>query len=120
MTRAGSGPEALELLAAQAFDVVLLDIHMPGMTGPQVLQSLRAAEGPNRQTTVVALTADVTSGGLEHYLELGFDDHVAKPIQVIELAHALARAASAAGEARPQPAPAGRAAKPRARRPSGR
>jgi signal transduction histidine kinase/CheY-like chemotaxis protein len=117
ITRAMSGPEALELLAARAFDLVLLDIHMPGMTGPEVLQTLRATDGPNREATVVALTADVTSGGLEHYLALGFDDHVAKPIQVTELAHALARAAE---RARPQRAPAGRAAKPRARRPSGR
>jgi signal transduction histidine kinase/CheY-like chemotaxis protein len=119
ITRAGGGPEALELLAGQAFDVVLLDIHMPGMTGPEVLRSLRATAGPNRQTTVVALTADVTSGGLQHYLDLGFDDHVSKPIQVIELAQALARAAARSG-ARPRRAPAGRAAKARARRPSGR
>ena len=69
-------------MAARPFDLVLLDIQMPGMTGVEVLQQLRAADGPNRDAPVVALTADVTSGGRQRYLELGFTEHSPKPIQI--------------------------------------
>ncbi|MCR5873317.1 ATP-binding protein [Phenylobacterium sp. J426] len=90
--KAASGPEALELLATQPFDLVLMDIQMPGMTGVEVLQRLRAAAGPNRAAPVIALTADVTSGGRERYLALGFDEHTSKPIQIGELMASIARA----------------------------
>jgi CheY-like chemotaxis protein len=43
----------------------------------------------------VALTADVTSGGRKRYLELGFTDHAAKPIQIQDLIEAMARAMAA-------------------------
>jgi CheY-like chemotaxis protein len=68
---------------------------MPGMSGMVVLDTLRRAGGPNRATPAIALTADVTSGGLEHYLAAGFSGHTAKPIQVDELLGAMARAMDA-------------------------
>jgi two-component system, sensor histidine kinase len=92
VTKAAGGPEALQLLAAQPFDIVLLDIQMPGMTGVECLQKLREAPGPNRAVPVVALTADVTSGGREHFQSLGFTDHDSKPIQVQSLVEAMTRA----------------------------
>ena len=92
VSKAASGPEALSLLAAQPFDIVLLDIQMPGMTGIECLQKLRETPGPNREVPVVALTADVTSGGREHFRALGFSEHEAKPIQVQSLVEAMARA----------------------------
>jgi CheY-like chemotaxis protein len=90
--KASSGPETLAILAAQAFDLVLLDIQMPGMSGIEVLKTLRATPGPNRDVAVIALTADVTSGGREHYLKLGFTEHESKPIQIENLLGAVARA----------------------------
>jgi CheY-like chemotaxis protein len=95
VAKAASGVEALEQMAARPFDLVLLDIQMPGMTGVEVLQQLRAEAGPNRDAPVVALTADVTSGGRERYLELGFTEHSSKPIQIQELMEAVARAMAA-------------------------
>ncbi len=92
VSKASSGREALDMLAAQPFDIVLLDIQMPGMTGVEALQMLRGAPGPNRDVPVVALTADVTSGGREHFQALGFTDHEAKPIQVQSLVESIARA----------------------------
>jgi signal transduction histidine kinase/CheY-like chemotaxis protein len=89
---ASEGPEALERLARQAFDMVLMDIQMPGMTGIEVLRRLRATPGPNADVPVIALTADVTSGGRARYLELGFNEHGAKPIQIVDLLGAMARA----------------------------
>jgi CheY-like chemotaxis protein len=69
-----------------------MDIHMPGMGGIAALRVLRDTGGPNAKVPVIALTADVTSGGRDRYLELGFDEHAAKPIQVQALTEAMARA----------------------------
>jgi signal transduction histidine kinase/CheY-like chemotaxis protein len=95
VAKAASGAEALAALAARPFDLVLLDIQMPGMTGIEVLQQLRAGDGPNRDAPVVALTADVTSGGRKRYLELGFTEHSSKPIQIQELMASIDRAMAA-------------------------
>ena len=95
VAKAASGQEALDLLAAQPFDIVLLDIQMPGMSGLEVLQRLRATPGPNQEAPVVAFTADVTSGGREHFQGLGFTDHESKPIQVQSLMDTMNRALAA-------------------------
>ena len=91
---ARSGGEALEHLAHQPFDVVLLDIHMPMMSGLEVLQRLRAAPGPERLTPVIALTADVVSRRAADYIALGFDSFVSKPILVAGLLEAVSLAAA--------------------------
>ncbi|MEO8115821.1 MAG: ATP-binding protein [Phenylobacterium sp.] len=96
VAKATGGAEALEMLAAKPFDLVLMDIQMPEMSGAEVLQRLRAAAGPNQTVPVVALTADVTSGGRQHYLELGFTGHSSKPIQIQDLMETIVRAVSAA------------------------
>jgi signal transduction histidine kinase/ActR/RegA family two-component response regulator len=97
---ARSGAEALEIAARRAVDMVLLDIQMPGMSGPETLRRLRAIEGPNRTAPVVAVTADVLSHDKAGYGALGFQGYVAKPIQVPALAAALSAAlATAVSEA---------------------
>ncbi len=113
--KAASGGAALEILAGRPFDLILMDIQMPTMSGVEALQRLRSAPGPNRHAAVVALTADVTSGGRPHYLSLGFTEHCAKPIQIPELIAAVARAAvparpdlAAAGGDRVDPQPPAR------------
>jgi signal transduction histidine kinase/ActR/RegA family two-component response regulator len=95
VAKAASGAEALSVMAERAFDLVLLDIQMPGMTGVEVLEKLRAGDGPNRDAPVVALTADVTSGGRKRYLDLGFTEHSPKPIQIEALLESIARAVAA-------------------------
>jgi CheY-like chemotaxis protein len=91
--KAASGPEALIHLSQQVFDVVLLDIHMPGMSGIEVAQRLRASDGPERDTPVIALTADIVSRRPDEYLALGFNDFVSKPILVSGLVNAIVKAA---------------------------
>ena len=90
--QAWSGAEALERLAAKPYDVILMDIHMPGMSGIETVARLRAKDGPNQETPVIALTADTVSRGLPEYLSLGFTDYVTKPILVSRLMGALAHA----------------------------
>ena len=86
-----SGNEALERLATEPFDIMLLDIHMPGMTGIEVIQHLRASTGPERTVPVIALTADVYSRRPAEYLALGFNDFVSKPILVSGLMATIKR-----------------------------
>ncbi|MBX3486170.1 response regulator [Phenylobacterium sp.] len=91
-----SGHDALERLAVEAFDLVLLDIHMPGMTGIEVIQRLRASPGPERSVPVIALTADIYSRRPAEYIALGFSDFVSKPILVSGLMASIKRCVAAA------------------------
>lgn len=86
-----SGSEALERLRTEAFDIMLLDIHMPGMTGLDVIERLRAAPGPERNLPVIALTADIYSRRPAEYVALGFNDFVSKPILVAGLMATIKR-----------------------------
>jgi len=94
--RACSGAEALRRLADQSFDIVLMDIHMPELTGIETVSRLRASGGPNAGIPVIALTADVVSRRPEEYRALGFQDFVAKPILVSGLLDAIKRAVTPA------------------------
>jgi CheY-like chemotaxis protein len=87
-----SGEAALEQLGQRTFDLVLMDIHMPGMSGIEVVQQLRASLGPARRTPVIALTADCHSRTRDEYLKLGFQDYVTKPILVSQLSDAILKA----------------------------
>ena len=93
---ASSGEEALAHLAHERFDVVLMDIHMPEMSGIEVVERLRASFGPARNTPVIALTADVLSRRPREYVELGFNEFVPKPILVSGLIASIQRAAAPA------------------------
>lgn len=95
---ASSGEEALDQLGREAFDVVLLDIHMPGIGGLEVVERLRASVGPERLTPVIALTADVFTLRPSEYRARGFTDFVAKPIMVTGLLAAIASAAATVSE----------------------
>lgn len=81
IVEAGSGADALAVLRGQPVDLVLLDIHMPQMSGVEVVERLRARPGPNRDTPVVAVTGDTTLDARE-YLAMGFDAYVSKPISL--------------------------------------
>ena len=100
IVRAGSGPEALEQLALTPFDLVLMDIQMPGMTGIETLDRLRGAPGVNRTVPVLAVTADVLSHDRAGLQAMGFNGQVAKPVQIPAL---LAEVALATIRAEDQP-----------------
>jgi CheY-like chemotaxis protein len=97
---AGSGQDALDLVAARPFDVILMDIHMPGMSGIEALARLRAQPGPTRDIPVIALSADVNSRHPSEYRALGFFDFVPKPIMVSGLLEAIKGAAEPPAGAR--------------------
>ena len=74
-----NGPSALAGLRAEAADVVLMDVSLPGMDGLEVLARLRADDAL-KELPVIALTAHAMQGDRERFLAAGFDDYVAKPI----------------------------------------
>jgi CheY-like chemotaxis protein len=76
---ASSGPEALELLRRGSVDLVLLDIMMPGMTGIDVLRTLRATRS-SAALPVVMVTAKTDSEDVVEALSLGANDYVTKPV----------------------------------------
>jgi CheY-like chemotaxis protein len=89
---AADGPTALEILAFEAVDLALLDLHMPRQSGLDVLRELRQFEGPNRFIPAICVTADVLSRRPDEYLDLGFQDFLAKPVQLGKLAVAVDKA----------------------------
>jgi len=88
---AGDGHTALARLRIEDFDVVLMDVHMPGMDGGEVVRRMRAGEGGRVDMPVVALTADAMVGDAERLLAQGFDDAHPKPIQPAGLLATVAR-----------------------------
>jgi signal transduction histidine kinase/CheY-like chemotaxis protein len=84
---ANDGIEALELYRQRDFDVVLMDVQMPGKDGVEAAAGIRSleAESQRRRVPIVALTAHALEGDREKYLSLGMDGYVSKPIERAEL-----------------------------------
>ena len=78
---AASGPEGLELAQENEVSLVLLDLNLPGLTGFEVLERLKADE-QTRHLRCIALSADALPHQIQHALSLGFDDYWTKPIDV--------------------------------------
>jgi PAS domain S-box-containing protein len=78
---AENGEEALEMLDTEPFDIIFMDIQMPGVDGLEALRRLRsgAPDSMNRNTPVIAMTAHAMQGDKERLLEAGMDDYIAKP-----------------------------------------
>jgi DNA-binding NtrC family response regulator len=87
---AGSGEEALERLAERRFDVVLLDIIMPGIDGLEVLERIKDLAHPPQ---VVMLTATRTVKTAVQAMKLGAFDYITKPFDIDEIQLAVERAA---------------------------
>lgn len=85
---ADSGRRALELVGEGSFDLVLLDISMPGLSGGEVLASLRGNPAL-RGLKVVAYTAHALAEEKRQIMESGFDDLLVKPISLQALADVL-------------------------------
>ncbi|RYG30496.1 MAG: PAS domain S-box protein [Burkholderiales bacterium] len=89
VTEAIDGRDTLEKALSQPFDVMLVDLRMPSMTGRDVIENLRAQPGYNQNTAAIAFSAD---GHLDDYASLGFDGFLAKPFSVRLLLAKVAQA----------------------------
>lgn len=89
---AGNGREAVALAAAQRFDLVLMDLHMPEMDGVQATTAIRALADRGAATVpIIALTADGFAPTRERCLLAGMNDFLVKPVAAQELAARMRR-----------------------------
>ena len=101
IVEAEHGRQALELLAAQPFDLVLLDVHMPVMDGVTTIQHIRASNESWSAVPVIALTADAMSGDRERLLAIGMSGYASKPVDQRALVAEIMRVHSIETEAEP-------------------
>jgi two-component system, OmpR family, response regulator len=85
VSEAATGREALDRIAAERPDLVVLDVMLPDVDGLEVLRRLRRAGGPHRDTPVILLTARDGVPERVEGLRLGSDDYVTKPFSIEEL-----------------------------------
>jgi CheY-like chemotaxis protein len=87
-----NGRKALEMLEREPFDLVLMDLQMPEMSGIEATTAIRRREDEiGRRVPIIALTANAMKGDRERCLEAGMDGYLAKPIQAKELDQVLAQ-----------------------------
>jgi PAS domain S-box-containing protein len=91
ITEVTTGTDAVKAAAEGAFDLLLTDIHMPGMDGIEAARAIRSAEAQSgrRRIPIVALTADVLEAGKHLCLEAGMDGFLTKPVNPRELEEML-------------------------------
>ena len=97
------GALAVAAVARKAYDLVLMDVQMPGMDGIAATRAIRCSAGPHRDVPILAMTANVFPEQIRTYREAGMDGHVGKPLNRVQLHAAVARWAGAgrAGAASP-------------------
>jgi len=105
VTLAGDGLQALELLEGQPFDLILVDIRMPGMDGLELARRIRRLEAGRERsaTTILAVTADAGAGTRAAGLAAGLDAVLTKPVRPEALAQAIARHRPGTAAAPPGP-----------------
>jgi len=101
-----NGAAALDEIRRRRFDVVLMDVQMPGMDGIETTVALRRHEQANgRRVPVIAITAHAMAGDRERCLQAGMDDYLTKPVKPADLLNALARLEADAADWRKSGAP---------------
>ncbi|WP_244940758.1 response regulator [Leisingera aquaemixtae] len=87
---AGSAEEALDLLPGLPFDLVLMDVNLPGISGTEATRRLRASPDPRlAKLPVIGISAHVQEEQIETHLQAGMNGFVAKPVSPERLAKAL-------------------------------
>ncbi|WP_308911604.1 response regulator [Pseudokordiimonas caeni] len=76
----------------QPFDLVLMDIKMPGMSGVEAAEGIRSIEGTRGNVCILAFTANVSDDDMEQYLNVGIDGVIGKPISREALFSAIEKA----------------------------
>lgn len=89
---AEDGAKAVEAHKAGDFDLILMDIRMPVMSGTDATRMIRQMQGDKGSIPIVALTADAMTENKRSYIEAGMDEVVTKPIDRAELLEAINRA----------------------------
>ncbi len=95
VVEADGGAAAVRLAADQPFDLILMDLQMPGMDGFASARAIRALPGRdgagNHETPIIALSADVLPEHIDATARAGMNGHIGKPISPVELIGAVGR-----------------------------
>ena len=80
---ANDGIEALEMWESSRYELVFMDVHMPGMDGMETTGRMREIESGcgRRRTPIIAMTANAMEGDAERCFAAGMDDYAAKPVK---------------------------------------
>jgi len=81
ITEAENGADAIEQTKHNHFDLILMDISMPGMDGIEAMQAIRALGEEQRHLPIIALTAFAHHMSRQDFIDLGMDDFIAKPVR---------------------------------------
>ena len=98
---ASNGVEAVQSAGEFAYDIILMDMQMPEMSGIEAARAIRARSGVNAQVPIVALTANAYPEDVRACFDAGMNDFVAKPIRKSTLPEAILRTLTGAA-ARPK------------------
>ncbi len=91
VTLAEGGSEAVDTASVDDFDVILMDVQMPGIDGLEATRRIRLLSGPRGRVPIVALTAQAFSEQIEECYAAGMDAHLAKPFKQAALLASLER-----------------------------
>ena len=96
VTAAKNGQEALQRLAEEDFDLILMDVQMPVMDGVEATKAIRGASnlGAKSSVPIVAMTAYAMTGDKEIFLAAGMDDYISKPVDKAALVDVIERVLS--------------------------
>jgi CheY-like chemotaxis protein len=104
VTVAVNGREAVTAWQREAYDVVLMDVHMPEMDGFDATAAIRREEqATSRHTPIIALTANAMLGDRDRCLAAGMDGYLSKPVTEKQLCQANAQHVNASGSQPPSP-----------------
>ena len=101
----GDGAQAVAAVAAGPFDLVLMDVQMPGMDGVTATRLIRGSGGPHRDVPIVAMTANVFPEQVRAFREAGMDGHLGKPLNRARLHAVVARWTAGGAPIRAEPGP---------------
>jgi CheY-like chemotaxis protein len=82
---AGDGQEALRLTEQKRYDVILMDVQMPGMNGLEATAAIRKRENAGNRVPIIAMTAHAMNGDREQCLAAGMDGYLSKPVNAQEV-----------------------------------
>jgi len=95
------GKVGLDLAFSRAFDVILLDLHLPDMPGAEILRRLKA-DPSTASIPVIVISADATSGQIRALMELGADEYLTKPLDIARFIGVLKRCLPNTSEGNPR------------------
>ncbi|TPG43232.1 response regulator [Sphingomonas koreensis] len=91
LTEAGSGERGLQLVGERDFDIILVDLRMPGMDGFEAIRRIRARGDAKAALPIIVVTADTAVDLRERCLEAGADEVLFKPVAMDSLFDAIGR-----------------------------